>query len=191
MSSPGGRIGMAAAFRLSFHSVDLRADLASLPWLAVHTPALWLPALLTVAAGVVIYLFANTGVVTQLVYQFFVMPPALGGVFLAGFLAPRASWILGIIVGTLSALAYSALVVFAPLQVFPTAPDAAVTRELVSSAFLLSPAFGGLFAAGAAWYRRFLQLSNPNRGRRAEVKKKGNDGKSRTSGRDQQAGTRR
>ena len=38
--------------------------------------------------------------------------------------------------------------------------------------FLLSPIFGALFASGAAWYRRFLQLSNPNRGRRAEEKKR-------------------
>ena len=57
--------------------------------------------------------------------------------------------------------------------------------------FLLSPIFGALFASGAAWYRRFLQLSNPNRGKRAEEKKKANDGKSRTSGKDQKAGARR
>ena len=27
-----------------------------------------------------------------------------------------------------------------------------------------------IFASGAAWYRRFLQLSNPNRGKRAEAR---------------------
>ena len=72
-----------------------------------------------------------------------------------------------------------------------TPVDPANVRDLALSGFLLSPAFGILFASGAAWYRRFLQLSNPNRGRRAEAKKKPNDGKSRTTGRDQKAGARR
>ncbi len=191
MSTPGGRVGMVAAFRLAFHPVDLRADLASLPWVATHTPALWVPMLLTIVSGIIVWLAGVNGALTQLVYQFFVMPPALGGVFLAGFLAPRASWLLGLIVGALSALVYSVLVVFAPLSILRVAPDSAVARDLVLSAFLLSPAFGALFAAGAAWYRRFLQLSSPNRGRRAEAKKKSNDGKSRTPGRDQKAGARR
>ena len=191
MSTPGGRVGMGTAFRLAFHPVDLRADLASLPWLAVRSPALWVPALLTIVSGIIVWSVGVNGALTQLVYQFFVMPPALGGVFLAGFLAPRASWLLGLIIGTLSAIVYSVLVVFAPLSIFTVAPDAAVARDLVLSAFLLSPAFGAIFAAGAAWYRRFLQLSSPNRGRRAEARKKSNDGKSRTPGRDQNAGARR
>jgi hypothetical protein len=90
-------------------------------------------------------------------------------------------------------VAYAVLVVFFPLSIFLVAtPTDAQARELVISGFLLAPAFGALFASGAAWYRRFLQLSNPNRGRRAETKKKTTgDGKSRTPGRDQKAGARR
>ena len=79
---------------------------------------------------------------------------------------------------------------FVPLAIFATAPDAAQAQEFIVTGFLLSPIFGALFASGAAWYRRFLQLSNPNRGRRAEVKKS-NDGKSRTTGKDNKAGARR
>ncbi len=110
-------------------------------------------------------------------YQYFVAPPAIGGVFIAGFLAPRASWLLGVIVGLVSAIANAVLVVFFPLAIFATAPNADQTRELVLTGLLLSPVFGALFAAGAAWYRRFLQLSSPNRGQRAEARKKANDGK--------------
>jgi len=41
---------------------------------------------------------------------------------------------------------------------------------------------GAFFAAAAAWYRRFLQLSNPNRARQTQGKaKRGADGRTRTS----------
>ena len=53
-------------------------------------------------------------------------------------------------------------------------------QDVIVAAFVLSPVLGGLFAAGAAWYRRFLQLSNPNRGRRAAAKGGGPGGKGRS-----------
>lgn len=190
---------MAAAFRQSFHPVDIRADLAALPWLAVHTKALWLPVLITIGGTAAIAIASaigtqNTIVValTGLIFQYFIQPPAIGGVFIAGFLAPRASWLLGLIVGLVAALSYAVLLLVFPSAIFGTTPvDPAKVRDLVLSGLVLSPAFGALFASGAAWYRRFLQLSNPNRGRRAEAKKKPNDGKSRTTGRDQKASARR
>lgn len=191
MSTPAGRMGMGAAFRQSFHPVDVRADLAALPWLATHTKALWIPILITVVGAAAVALVSSPGDITAIVYQYFVAPPAIGGVFIAGFLAPRASWLLGVIVGLVSAIANAVLVVFFPLAIFAIAPDATQTRDAVLAGFLLSPVFGALFASGAAWYRRFLQLSSPNRGQRAEAKKKANDGKSRTSARDPKATAKR
>lgn len=190
MSSPAGRISMATAFRQSFHPVDIRADLAALPWLATHTYALVIPVAITVIGGIAVAVANDPRSITSLMYEYFVRPPAIGGVFIAGFLAPRASWLLGLIVGLVSALVNALLVTFVPLAIFSTAPDAAQAQEFIVTGFLLSPIFGALFASGAAWYRRFLQLSNPNRGKRAEEKKKANDGKSR-SGKDQKAGARR
>jgi hypothetical protein len=190
MSSPAGRISMGTAFRQSFHPVDVRADLAALPWLVTHTYALWVPIAITVVGGIAVALANDPSQITSLLYEYFVRPPAIGGVFIAGFLAPRASWLLGLIVGLVSALVNALLVTFVPLAIFATAPDPAQTQEFIVTGFLLSPIFGALFASGAAWYRRFLQLSNPNRGKRAEVKK-GTDGKSRTTGKDQKAGARR
>ena len=199
MSTPGGRMSMGSAFRQSFHSVDIRADLAALPWLATHTKALWVPVLITIVGTIAIIVASSisaqstiTAAITSLVFQYFVQPPAIGGVFIAGFLAPRASWLLGIIVGLVAAVAYAFLLFVFPTAIFgPVVQDPAKVRDLALSGFLLSPVFGALFASGAAWYRRFLQLSNPNRGRRAEAKKKANDGKSRNGGRDQKAGARR
>jgi hypothetical protein len=199
MSSPGGRLPMGTAFRQAFHPVDIRADLAALPWLALHTKALWLPILITLAGTAAIAIASTVSVqntivaaITALIFQYFIQPPAIGGVFIAGFLAPRASWLLGIIVGLVAALAYAFILYVFPTAIFgATTPDPNQVRDLAMSGFLLSPVFGALFASGAAWYRRFLHLSNPNRGKRAEAKKKANDGKSRTTGRDQKAGARR
>jgi hypothetical protein len=199
MSSPGGRLPMSMAFRQAFHPVDIRADFASLPWLAVHTKALWVPVLITIGGTVAIAVSSVIGAqnavvvaITGLLFQYFIQPPAIGGVFIAGFLAPRASWLLGLVVGLVAAACYAILLFGFPAAIFGTTPvDGAKVRDLALSGFVLSPLFGALFASGAAWYRRFLQLSNPNRGRRAEAKKKANDGKSRASSRDQKAGARR
>jgi hypothetical protein len=38
------------------------------------------------------------------------------------------------------------------------------TDSIVLSAVALSPVGAALFAAAAAWYRRFLNMANPNRG---------------------------
>lgn len=170
---------MAAAFRQSIHPVNLRDDIAALPWLAIHTKALWLPVLITIVSAIAFTITSGQDFVTRFMFAYFVQTPAIGGVFLAGFLAPRASWLLGIIVGLVAAVAYSAII----LTVSTGTPDEALARDAIVSAFVLSPVMGALFAAGAAWYRRFLQLSNPNRGRRAAATKKSNtDGRSRTAG---------
>ena len=62
------------------------------------------------------------------------------------------------------------------------------------SAFVLSPVIGGFFAAGAAWYRRFLAYSSPNRGRSSQSQKPtgGAPGDGRTRGStSQKAGAKR
>ena len=175
-SSPSGRIGMGAAFRQSIHPVNLREDLAALPWLAVHSKALWLPSLITIVSAIAFTITAGSDFITRFGFAYFVQTPAIGSVFLAGFLAPRASWLIGAIVGLVAAIAYSAVIAFVALGT----ADATLARDAMASAFFLSPIMGALFAAAAAWYRRFLQLSNPNRGQRAAAKK-GNDGRTRNA----------
>jgi hypothetical protein len=187
-SSPSGRIGMAAAFRQSIHPVNVREDLAALPWLAVHTRALWLPCLITVVSAVAFAFTRGSDFITQFGFAYFVQTPAIGSVFLGGFLAPRASWLIGLIIGVVAAIAYSAVIIVVS---FGT-PDAAAGRDAIVSAFVLSPIMGALFASAAAWYRRFLQLSNPNRGNRASTSKKtGNDGKTRSGSSAKATSTRR
>jgi hypothetical protein len=183
-SAPTGRLGIAAAFRQSIHPLNVRGDLAALPGL-VTNKALYIPVLLTVGSTVLVLATGATNFLTALMFTYFIQSPAIGGVFIAGFLAPRASWLLGVIVGLVSAAGYSAVLLSGVVNGTAGAPTEAQARDVIISAFFVSPVMGGLFAAGAAWYRRFLQLSNPNRGRQGQAKRGGGGGgggRSRSSG---------
>jgi hypothetical protein len=185
------RMGFVDAFKGSIRPIHVREDLAALPWLATHTHALWIPLAITVLSTVLV--IATSGAtVSQFLFAYFIQTPAIGGVFIAGFLAPKASWLLGAIVGLASAVCYSLLVLVFPLSIAAAPPPVDTAREVAISAFILSPVIGGLFASGAAWYRRFLALSNPNRGRRGTQAPKARPGDGRTRGNaSQNAGAKR
>ncbi len=111
------------AFREAFRPLDIRSDIRALPSIAVGSKALWLPALLTLAStGLFVAVRPTTAsdplsLIAAFLFQYFIVTPAIGGVFIAGFLAPRASWLLGAIIGLLSAACYSFLILggFIPL----------------------------------------------------------------------------
>ena len=193
------RMGIGSAFRLAFRPLDLRGDLQVLPRL-LRNKAFLVPVVLTVAATALALIVgpaasptdpptAPSGDVLTLVaafaFTYFIQPPAFGGVLIAGFFAPRASWLVGALVGLVSAVCYAVLVLNTPVS-----PTATVSpNDVILSGFLFSSISGAFFASGAAWYRRFLQLSSPNRGRARPTEKRGNDGRSRTA--NQKAGARR
>jgi hypothetical protein len=178
---PGQRVGLTTAFRLAIRPVDVRGDLAALPWIATRTKALWLPVVLVVASSIAFAITGGKDVVTQLLFAYMVQTPAIGGVFLAGFLAPRASWLLGAIVGLVSAICYSTLILTVFSAVTAASATPSIAQEAIVSSFLLSPVMGAAFAAAAAWYRRFLALSSPNRGRQTAAKPKRGDGRTRAA----------
>jgi hypothetical protein len=169
-------------FRAAIRPLNVRADLAALPWIATHTHALWVPLAITLASTVAI-IATNGGDISLFMFAYFIQTPAIGGVFIAGFLAPRASWLLGALVGLFSAVCSSVLVLAYPTTIAAAAPSQAQAQEIALSAFFLSPVIGAFFAAGAAWYRRFLRLSSPNRARPAQKSnaKKMGDGRTRGS----------
>ncbi len=189
------RGGVGNAFRQAFRPLDIRSDLRALPEL-VRSKALWIPIALTLAATVLFIVIRPegrtdiVGVLTVFLYQYFVVTPAIGGVFIAGFMAPRASWLLGILVGLVAAASYSFLVLQGFVGLAPTAETQGLARDVVLASFVLSPAVGAFFASTAAWYRRFLYLSNPNRGRPKSGTSSRPDGRSR-SGSSQKASARR
>lgn len=193
-SATPARMGFGEAFRQSFRPLNVRADIASLPWIAIHTKALWLPLLITFGSTIYIVATGASDTIAEFMFAYFIQTPAIGSVFLAGFLAPRSSWLLGAIIGFLSAICYAILVLVYPTMIpgattVPTGPEA---TSVVTSALILSPVIGSFFAAAAAWYRRFLAFSSPNRARKPSqtAKQKPGDGRTR-AGSTQKAGAKR
>ena len=187
----------AAPYRGASHPL-LQYDLSSYASIVTEErrlkldKALWLPLLITVASAVAAITVGGTNVISAFLFAYFVQTPAIGGVFIAGFLAPRASWLLGVIIGSVAAIGYSIYIAIAASRVSGVGgPPPSVIQETILSALILSPILGGFFASGAAWYRRFLALSSPNRGRQSQAAKqaaKRGDGRTRGS---QKAGVRR
>ena len=229
------RPSLGYAFRASFRPPNVREDLRALPSLIVDR-SVWLPSLLTLAAGIAFGITGGGNWLIALIATYFVAPPALGSVFLGGFLAPRASYLVGLIIGFVSAAVASAVILTSSASLVtgqpivgtatptpvssaaasagasaspavastapapsgspaspapsgsaaasptPTAsptPSPSSLQDQVIYAFLTAPVFGMFFAASAAWYRRFLRMSNPNRGRQQQ--QRGPDGRSRSN----------
>jgi hypothetical protein len=198
---PARRPGIMSAFSSSFRPLDLRGDLRALPQLVTHW-SFYLPVVLSGLAVLLFQYFPQN----QLAYAYFgyfagILP--FGAVLLAGFFARRASWLVGILVSVAAVgfLALSLYVQFGGLpdgssfQVwFPARPDVnggvlpppylvdATAAKLQIPSLLVESlsggaVFGGLFAASAAWYRRFLQRANPNRARPTTPTNRRPDGK--------------
>jgi hypothetical protein len=194
--APDARRGIAAAFREAFRPLDLRGDLRTFPTTA-RSKALWIPIVLTLISTV-LFIAAPptstsdwTGLVTSFLFQYFIVTPGIGAAFIAGFLAPRASWLLGVIVGVVSAACYTFLGLGGYIPVAANAPTPAA-QDVVLAAFTIGPTLGAFFASAAAWYRRFLFLNNPNRGRgrRSATAARRPDGRTRGAA-GQKAGVRR
>ncbi len=153
--APAG--GIRNAFRLAFRPLNLRQDVALLPRLLTHR-AFWLPCLLAVVTVVAVVAFQGREIISQFALTYFVYPPPIGGLFLAGFLAPRASYLLGALVGVVSSILLAIVVMSAPSLFQEATPVDALIAGLVTS-----PLAGIFFASAAAWYRRFLHLASPTR----------------------------
>jgi hypothetical protein len=172
------RPSVTGALRGAYRPVDLRGDIAALPTLIRHW-SFWLPVVLIVGATI-ITVIAPSQPLAIILFQALVLPPAMAAVFIVGFFARRAAYLLGGIVATIDVLAYSAFVVAASSGAIAgiEASTSGVQGQLLS-AFAVGPASGVLFGAAAAWYRRFLSLSGSGRQQRTRPKGNGRQ----TSGR--------
>ncbi len=155
LPAPAG--GIRNAFRMAFRPLNLREDLALLPRLLANR-AFWLPCLITGAVAAVILATRGTELITsQFLSQYFLGPAPMGALFLAGFLAPRASYLIGGLVGLVSAVLTS-IVGTALLE-----PGTGVEAAAIVGTLVYAPITGVFFASAAAWYRRFLHLASPAR----------------------------
>ncbi len=167
------RPSIASAFRSSFRPVDLRGDLRALPQLVTH----WSFLVPVVLSGLAVALIPLVGLnaLTSAFYQYFSFTAPLGTSFIAGFFAPRASYLVGILAALASvgfqAIAYNVGNFGGLLDSFhDPVTNALLTYDqartlVLTQALTTGVPSAALFAAAAAWYKRFLNRANPNRGR--------------------------
>jgi hypothetical protein len=159
---PSGRPGVMSAFRQAYRPANIREDLGMLPKLLRHW-AFLAPVAMIVVGAFVAYTFWNfTG--GQLAWQVLVFPGSGFGLpqLVAGFFAPRASYLLGFLVSIIQGVVATIFVVSLANSLGTPFPSDQIPGLLTQS-FLAGPVSGTLFAAAAAWYRRFLSLSSPRR----------------------------
>ncbi len=166
------RPSIVGAFRNAIRPVNVRADIAALPTIARGSKAIWLPSLLILVAGLgALVVGLKKNIVVDLLFQVVLFPPAMVPAFLAGMLAPRASYLTGGVAGILSAIVFAVVIsgVNLTIQQTPGGPEVAITSEtrlaLIENAIGLGIPFSIFVGAFSGFYRRFLALSNPNYGR--------------------------
>jgi hypothetical protein len=159
---PTGRVGFVESFRLAYHPPNLREDLRTLPK-TVRNRGFLAAVALVIVGGAIWYLYpVYTGSLQA--WQLLVFPgSAFAPQLVAGFFAPRASYLLGLLIGLLQPIVYlivdrSQRVQDAYIARGVTVPEISVEQLL--PVFLNTVVTGILFAAMAAWYRRFLSLSS-------------------------------
>ncbi len=162
------RPGFLGTLRIAGGTLDVPGDIRALPSLLVSRAA-WAPALVILATTVALLipsLAANQVVV--LAGNVILQPPPMIIAFLAGMLAARGAWLMGGLMSLLAGLAYVFVIsintdyLVTPLgftYLVPTEQKIAYAQNVLMTA----PLFGVAVGAFAGFYRRFLNLSSPQR----------------------------
>jgi hypothetical protein len=170
VSAPAPSGGIAGMFSRP----HVREDIRALPGMFRAKRTLWLPFAILIVTAVLFgslevgLLPTDAATIVAILAQLVLYPTALFVPFIAGFLAPRASYLIGFLVGLVQAILVSLLNVLAATSatgsVIPpssttagaTSPDLA--GNLIPT-FLVCLLFGTVAAAFASWYRNFLRNS--------------------------------
>jgi hypothetical protein len=155
--------------RAAAGSADIRGDLRALPSIALRSKAIWLPVVIILLTAVAMSIprIASNQFVTlagNVIFQ----PPPMIIAFLGGMLAPRGAWLVGGIVSLVSGIAWVIVVAIStdtlitPLGFpYPVGTDQKIAYA--ANVLLTAPAFGVAIGAFAGFYRRFLNMSSPQR----------------------------
>jgi hypothetical protein len=185
---PPERPGIRTAFRGAMRPLDLRGDLRALPKVLTNWGFLAAMGITLAAAVLFVVAYSDamaaipvgtatpdqlTNVVGSSTIPYFLgtmalQPPPAIGAFLIGFTAKRASWLGGLI--------YGIFVTIVAIVVLQTQAGRLLTGDGSAQAVIVghaawSPIGAALFASAAAWYRRFLDLANPNRQAQQQARK--------------------
>ena len=112
------------------------------------------------------------GYIASMLVSLFVGPPPFGAALLMGFMLPRATWLVGLVFGLLASVCFTVILLAQPAET-----TAGSLASILGQVWLLGPLGTMFFAAGIAWYKRFLDLLNPNRGQRAKAQQKPQQGR--------------
>jgi hypothetical protein len=137
------RTGMRYAFRAAFRPPNLREDLAHVGEI-VGSRALWGAVAIIVITAVVLIATTGADTVSRILAPYFLIPPPIAAVFIAGFFSRRASYVSGAIVAIVAAIALQAVLQLNPASLgllptpgaspSPSASPAASASALASAA---------------------------------------------------------
>jgi hypothetical protein len=151
--------------RPSFRLPDVRGDVGALPSVIRGRPLVLLPFAMLLVAFLLELVRQSGGLpagavgdLALLYIQLTLPPTALFVFFIGGFLAPRASWLVGGLLGAFDALLITLLVLINPQEQLEGSGITEVAQGLVPL-WGIAIAVGVLAAAFAAWYRTFLRSS--------------------------------
>jgi hypothetical protein len=161
---PGQKVGFGQALKLAYRQPTYLADIRWAPTLIRQTYAVWPISLLSIAAMI----FGltrndyNDGTVSFLI-GFAFYPPMIQPMA-AGFLAPRATWLAGLLTSLVSGICFVTLVIwyFGPVKHLANTPASAPSVgsgqyfSLIVEIIGGSMAIGLLLGAASGWYKRFL-----------------------------------
>jgi hypothetical protein len=153
-----------------FQMPNVREDLRILPGMLRTNRKLWIPFALLGVSFVLALAWIQGLVPTDLawfvslVVEMLLRPTGLFVFFIGGFLAPRASWLVGAVLGLVDGILWSLLGFLVPgTTVQPdgqVASGAAPIGVADVFAYIAIAVVVGILAAGfAAWYRNFLRQS--------------------------------
>lgn len=161
--------------RRLFRPPDILGDIRAFPRMFLERKLLFLPFILVVAtflAGLAAFrglIPAGTPNDLAVTLVNLILPPqALLAYFLAGFLAPRGSYLVGLLMGLLTAPLYGVLIFQNPAPAAQQQVAGLTLAGILPQLLLQGILFGTLGAAFASWYRSFLR-STQERSRQARV----------------------
>jgi hypothetical protein len=155
LAAVGIAVASSVLFVISLNDIAKSIDWAAVDWtqpnpLAAQTAGIQASPLATIS---------------QIGVQMFVVAPGIAGAFLIGFTAKRASWLGGLFFGIVATACFVGILA-TPVGNFLT--SGGTPQQAIASTAAISPIGAAVFASVAAWYRRFLELANPNRNQRQQ-----------------------
>ena len=137
-SQPAVRMGLMAAARAAYRTPHYIDDIRTAPALIFRSNAIWPVAVLCIAAGA--YFTArlgstnyNSDPILPLLYQFLFFPVPLLPPMIAGFFAPRSTWLAGMIASFIATMTLVVVVGLAAGKFSNTAGGLAVTSPTPST----------------------------------------------------------